>query len=173
MQVEIICVQWFTREMVSTSRNTWTILVIPLSNEKYISKTSFLYRGRITFCACKTLISTALCVAASQTEIELLADKIVLMSVTYRKACVCLQGAFCLCLCFGQKGEKLKWRKENWSFASCKEKKVLQNFASKGAKHSLLNEDFTCFNSLWFFCGMERSLCIYLSYEKINCLINF
>lgn len=112
--------------MVSTSINTWSILVTPLSNEKCISKTYFLYRERIKlFVLVKplSLLRTVLCVAASQTEIELLVDKIVLMSlplVTYRKTCLS-SGCFSVyalrslvpLTCFGQKGEKLKWRKEN------------------------------------------------------------
>lgn len=62
------------------------ILVILLGNEKYISKSSFLYRERIKlFVLVKLLflLWTVLCVAVSQTEIKLLADKIVLMALPF------------------------------------------------------------------------------------------
>lgn len=154
-QLEIICMQWFTREMVSTSINTWSILVTPLSNEKCISKTYFLYRERIKlFVLVKplSLLRTVLCVAASQTEIELLVDKIVLMSlplVTYRKTCVCLQAAFlcmlwevlCLWPVLDRKVKSSSGGRRIDLLRAATKNKVLQNFPSKGAKHSLLNED--------------------------------
>lgn len=154
-QLEIICMQWFTREVVSTSINTWSILVTPLSNEKCISKTYFLCRERIKlFVLVKplSLLRTVLCVAASQTEIELLVDKIVLMSlplVTYRKTCVCLQAAFlcmlwevlCLWPVLDRKVKSSSGGRRIDLLRAATKNKVLQNFPSKGAKHSLLNED--------------------------------
>lgn len=56
------------REMVSTNINTWSILVIPLHDEEYISKTSFLYRESLKLFVLMKLLSllrTVLCDAAS------------------------------------------------------------------------------------------------------------
>lgn len=94
-----------------------------------------------------SLLGTDLCVAASQTEIELLVDKIVLMSlplVTYRKTCVCLQAAFlcmlrevlCLWPILDRKVKSSSGGRRIHLLGAARKNKVLQDFPSKGAKYS-------------------------------------